>query len=356
MDLGADRWMPMKATVDPLSHEQEPDESEPAGRHASDGRTRSRADAPTTPRPREVARTRRADPNAATPQLYVATPLTGLDSGRVEALSHRLETVKAAIHEATVGARTPDDQWPVRLHVPYDTTRPGSGDALNPETIYDVNLDALLDSDGLVVVADKYCSAGIGQEIEWATRSGIPILYLSPTTASRQILGNPHAIYTRTCVDAPDMATHVRFWLGSNREKLQHGPRRRDGRNLAYIGIQTRLAEAWKVTANPTDVAAQLNLQPGDVSSILKSPARLALTPWWNVCELATLLSVPLEARRTLSFTESRAWVCAAADGTWDQITADRVRTFALITGTRDLELVATWTAMHAGLPGLPGR
>jgi hypothetical protein len=340
----------MKASADPLPDDQLPEAPGPVEQLASGGRPHSHASSPGTPR--ETSRSRRAEPNAPTPQLYIATPLTGLDAGREEALSHRLETVKGAILEATVGARTTDDQWPVRLHVPYDTTRPGSGDGLNPQTIYDINLDTLLESDGLVVVADKFCSAGVGQEIEWASRSGIPVLYLSPETASRQILGNPHGIYSRTCLDAQDMAGHVRSWLSANREKLQHGPRRRDDRNLAYVGIQTRLAVAWTQATNPTEVAAQLNLHPADVDSMLKAPARLALTPWWTVCELATLLSVPLEARRTLSFTESRAWVTAAADGAWDQTTADHVRTYALIIGAQDLELVATWTELHDSFSG----
>lgn len=294
----------------------------------------------------------RSNPGVPAPQLYVASPLTGLSAKRIEGLSHRLGTVKNAILEATVGDRVAEEQWPVQLHIPFEKTRPDSRDGLQPQTIYERNLDALLASDGLVVVADPSCGAGVGQEIEWAIRSGIPILYLSPEAASRQIRGNPHGIESPPCPDAQTMADHVHTWLRSHRGQIRGGPRRRADRNLTYLGLTTRLAAAWKGQSGPTEVAAQLNLRAGDVTSLLGSPARVALTPWWTICELATLLGVPLEARRTLSFAESRAWVTAAADGAWDQATADRVRTNALVRETRDLERVDSWTQLHQELYG----
>jgi hypothetical protein len=332
-----------------------PDDDEP--QHEEDGRRRPHLrevnppdSATAPPSPSLTPRTARAHPSSPTPQLYLASPLTGLTADRIEALSHRLGTVKSAIVETTVGDRVPEEQWPLQLHIPFEKTRPESGDGLQPQTIYNRNLDALLDSDGLVVVADPACGAGVGQEIEWATRSGIPVLYLSPEPASRQIRGNPHGIETPPCSDAQTMSDHVRVWLRTHRGQIQGGPRRRADRNLTYLGLTTRLAAAWRDQSRPTEVAAQLNLRASDVTSLLASPARVALTPWWTICELATLLGVHLEARRTLSFAESRAWVTAATDGAWDEATADRVRTNALISEQRDLARVDSWVALHAQL------
>ncbi|MEJ7634103.1 hypothetical protein [Aeromicrobium sp.] len=306
------------------------------------GRESNREGRPTTPdlesRPRSI------------PQLYIACPLTGLDSdkGRLEETSHRIETVKRAVEEATVTDRIEAEQWPVSMHIPFENTRPGSDGGLSPSTVYDLNLDALLASDGLIVVTDQYCSAGIGQEIEWAARAGTPVLYLSRVAASRQILGTPHNVAGRTCDDAVTMAAHVRNWLSANRSQIQSGPTRRDDRALAYLDLTTRLRAAWEQSTNRSPLAAQLNLPPSGIDSIIRSPERVALTPWWTICGLAVLLSVSLEARRGLSFAESRAWVRAAEDGSWDARTAERMRIYAATTGATSLERPATWISLHS--------
>ncbi len=150
------------------------------------------------------------------------------------------------------------------------------------------------------------------------------------------------------------VAGHVRQWLQKNRSQIQSGPNRRADRELAYVGLMARLEVAWKQTQNRTAVAAQLNLHPGAVDSIISSPSRVALTPWWTICELAVLLGVPLEARRGLTFSESRAWVKAAEDGRWDPKTAERVRIFAATNGAADLEVPTRWATLHTRMFGVP--
>jgi hypothetical protein len=291
---------------------------------------------------------------APIPQLYVACPLTGLDTNpeRLDATSHRIDTVQRTVEEVTIGNRIQIEQWPVRLYIPFYKTRPGTDGGLSPSTVYDVNFDSLLSSDGLIVITDEYCSAGVGQEIEWAVRAAIPVLYLSRVLASRQIRGTPHNVDARRAEDAETVATHVRTWLERNRSQIRSGPNRRADRELGYLELMARLAVAWRQTQNPTAVAAQLNLHPSAVDSIISSPSRVALTPWWTICELAVLLDVPLGARRGLTFGESRAWVKAAEDGRWDTKTAERVRIFAATSGASDLELPAAWATMHARMFG----
>lgn len=287
------------------------------------------------------------DDSKPIPRLYIASPLTGLTRKRREAMSHRIETVKKSVLDTTVTHRAPAERSPVTMHVPWDHTPPWRNDGLTPGTIYERNLDHMLEADGLIVVADEACSAGIGQEIEWAVRSGIPVLYLSRVEASRQIRGIPHAIDARVCADAETAAAYVANWLNTRRAQLQNGPGRRADRDLAYIKLTAQLEVAWKAAANPTAIAAQLNLYPGAIDSMIKSPARVALTPWSTICALATELGVPLDVRRTLTFLESRAWIKAAEEGAWDQRTASRVRAHAVSIGAADLELPATWAALH---------
>ncbi|WP_322921653.1 hypothetical protein [Nocardioides renjunii] len=287
--------------------------------------------------------------HSSMPQLYIACPLTGLDEDRerLEATSHRVETVQRAVIEETETNRIDGEKWPVTMHVPFKISRPGADGGLMPTTIYGRNLDALLDSDGLIVVTDRYCSAGIGQEIEWATRAGIPILYLSHVQASRQILGTPHNVTGVVCEDADTMAGQVRIWLRTHRAQIQTGPGRRADRNLAYLQLTARLRTAWEQSTDRTPQAAQLKLQPGSIDSLVASPARVALTPWWTICELAMILGVSLEARRSLTYAESRAWVKAVEDAGWDQKVADRLRSFAVTNATDDLELPATWAVLY---------
>lgn len=291
-----------------------------------------------------------------TPQLYVACPLTGLDTDpkRLESTSNRIDVVKRAVDDMTQGNRVPAESWPVRLHVPFDKSRPGSGDGLGPGTVYSLNLDALLASDGLIVVADEHCSAGIGQEIEWAARAGIPVLYISQVAASRQILGAPHNIDGRVGVVADDIAAHVRNWLQKNRLQIINGPTRRADREFAYIELTEQLKLAWRQSTEKTPQAAQLNLHPSAIDSMVESPLRVALMPWWTICELAVLLSVNLEARRGLDFAESRAWVKAAEEGGWDERTVERLRIFAATSGATDLDQPAAWRFLHAQVFGLP--
>lgn len=288
------------------------------------------------------------------PQLYIACPLTGLDADeqRLEATSLRVENVKRAVEESTIGNRTDAEQWPIRLHVPFDHSRPGADGGLSPGTIYNRNLDALLSSDGLIVVTDEYCSAGIGQEIEWAVRSGIPILYLSRVRASRQLLGTPHNLDARQNGDAETAAAHVRQWLRTHKAQIHSGPNRRADRELAYLDLMARLAVAWRKVENPTAVAAQMHLPPVAIDSIVQSPARVALTPWWTVCELAALLGVSLDARRSLTLRESRAWVMAAEGGGWDERIAERIRALAVTSGATDLEIPAVWTDLFTRVVG----
>jgi hypothetical protein len=282
--------------------------------------------------------------------------LTGLSPKRRQDLSYRISVVKTATTDVTFNDRAEDDRWPVTLHVPWEHSSPWNNGGLSPHTIYENNLDHLLNSDGLIVVTDDTCSAGIGQEIEWAARSGIPILYLSGTKASRQVLGNPQAIDARVCEDAETTGAQVRNWLGRQRRTLQNGPNRRADRFLAYAKVTAQLEVAWKATRNPSAVAAQLGLHPNVIWSMVKSPSRVALTPWWTICELAAALGVSLDARRPLTFTESRAWVKAVNDGNWDPQVAERVRAYALTTQVADLELPASWILAHEQMYGLSGR
>jgi hypothetical protein len=286
------------------------------------------------------------------PRIYIACPLTGLSDERKEKISFRLAQVKTAILDATVNERPDEEHWPVTLHVPLEHSAPWANEGLSPQTVYERNLDHLLNSDGLIVVTDETCSAGVGQEIEWAVRSGIPILYLSSAPVSKQICGIPHAIDVRICRDPETMSANVRNWLRSQRGPLLKGPNRRTDRHLTYVTVTAQIEVAWKAATNHSVVAAQLGLHPNAIWSMVQSPTRVALTPWWTICELAAALGVTLNPRRPLTYAESRAWIKAVDENDWDPQVAEQVRAYALTTQVADLELPASWALAHEQMYG----
>jgi hypothetical protein len=282
------------------------------------------------------------------PLLYLACPLTGLGD-KADAMEVRVERIKECIREFTDESRVPLDKWQVSSYAPIDYTAPWMGDQRSPREIYEINLQALSDSDGLIVITHRGSSAGVGQEIEWARGWGIPILYLSADEASRQIRGIPHPIIFSRYEDDDEACARVHAWLAANRAVIEDGPRRRTNRNLAYFPLTAALSQAWHKTVNKTDTALRAGLQPAGVECLLESSARLSAAPFATVVALATELGVPIGRRSDLRLLQARAWVDAATQCGWDDETADRVRFYALLRASDglDLESVAGWIRVH---------
>src|SRR5205809_6287296 len=102
------------------------------------------------------------------PRIYLASPLTNLSNEERRCLGSEISLVKVLIEQLTVGDRVEGEVWPVGVYAPIDHTAPWKGDSLSPSQVYERNLTELLDSDALIVLADRAASAGVGQEIEGA--------------------------------------------------------------------------------------------------------------------------------------------------------------------------------------------
>src|SRR5581483_11236107 len=120
------------------------------------------------------------------PTIYVACPLTCLtdNASRRRHVNSDVTTAKRAIDAVTIGDRLDQQSWPVAVYAPIDHSAPWKTDGLTPQEVYRKNLDAIHASDALIAFGEKGASAGVGQELEWAIRLGIPILYL---TADRSV-------------------------------------------------------------------------------------------------------------------------------------------------------------------------
>lgn len=296
-------------------------------------------------------------PQPEFPRLYVACPLTGLSEAEKSATDFRVQAVKTCIKEFTDINRADPDRWPLRVYAPFDFTPP-SNEGITPTDIYEINLEALTDSDGLIVITDRMSSAGVGQEIEWATRLGLPVLYLTSHVTSRQIRGIPHTVTAVTYESVSDMVDKVGNWLTANRTGIVDGPRRRADRELAYLPLTTELSRAWEATADKTSAAYRARLLPGAVISMLKSASRVAMAPLATLHALANELGVSLSPRNQLTYAESVAWTAAAMAGDWDAGIAEKVRIHAQLRASTglDLESQETWTRVHAELTSAAGR
>lgn len=284
------------------------------------------------------------------PRLYLASPLTGLTSAARQFVCSEVAGVKAVIERVTVADRTVEAAWHLAVYAPLDRTAPWKKDGLAAGTIYERNLTEVLDSDGMVVVGGNSLSAGVGQEIAWASTAGLPILCLTPgQVISRQIAGTPGRLEAATFGD--DWETRdarLGNWLRTNRSLIEDGPRRRLNRRLRYQGVTTRLRAAWASTSDPTGVAARCNLSPATVGSVLQDPARVALMPTEWLDALATELGVPRPtAGPQLGIRALRAWFACVEHENLDDNAAERLRLMALAalvaTPGLDLDTAESW-------------
>lgn len=292
-------------------------------------------------------------PGEPLPRIYLACPLTSLTADRRARIGLTLEVVRTTVEAVTFGDHADGDGWPVSLYAPYDDSAPWKDDGLAPTAVHEKNLSALLDSDGLIVVADEAASAGVGQEIEWACRAGLPVLYLTIGKASRQIAGTPaHIICVPYGDDIATMKAQLTNWLRARRSQIYSGPRRRANRALRYASLTSRLNDAWQRTADPTGTAARCGLHPNFIPSVLAHPARVALIAADTLSLMCAELGVrPPGATGQLSLRQTRAWLLASESAGWDEGTAERLRVLGLAAQQQDpgldLETPTAWVGLH---------
>jgi hypothetical protein len=293
----------------------------------------------------------------ALPRIYLACPLTNLDAERRRALTSEASQVKMSIERLTVTDRIAGEAWPVAVYAPIEHTAPWRKDGLSPISVYTRNFGEVLDSDALIVLADQAASTGVGQEIEWAARVGIPVLYLSSAkNVSRQIAGIPAAF---TCVaynrDSATLAAHIENFLRQNQTRIEDGPRRRASRRLRFEPLAVQLRHRWHASADPTGVAARCLLNPALVSMTLEDPARVAFMSTDSLSLLCAELRVPLSpSTRQLSIPATRALILAAGEDAWPDDVVQLLRLHALaavaLDPDLDVDTLDAWRRMRKDL------
>lgn len=265
-------------------------------------------------------------------RLYLACPLTDLTPDGRRQVRADVAAVKRAVERATGIDRLETDAWPVAVYAPIDHTAPWREDGLSAHEVYKRNLREVHDSDGLIVLAERGGSAGVGQELEWAIQLRIPVLYLTAAgVASRQIAGSPAFISARVYNnDTETLEDHVKNFLRQWRPLILDGPARRESRTLRFEAITTRLRAAWQNCSNRTDVAAEARIDLQYMELALTDPRYVAVMATDTLLTLAHLLHVPLRAvdpgpSFAVPVSMLRPLMAAAAEEGWDDSLIERL-------------------------------
>jgi hypothetical protein len=292
------------------------------------------------------------------PRVYLACPLTGLDAKSQRQIKSDVLSAKRAIEAVTVGDRVEQDRWPAVVYAPLDYTAPWKKDGLSPEEVYAQNLAEVHAADALIVIAENGGSAGVGQELEWAVRLGLPILFLTADAAiSRQILGAPGFIQAQAYgSDASTLESHVKNFLRQWKPLILDGPRRRHSRRLRFLAVTQRLRAAWEGCSNRTLVAAQVRVDVRYLELALSDPVLLSVMPIETLISLAHELDVDLASqspRRMMSLPVPvlRALLATAESEGWSDSDVERLMFHGRAVLERgdllDLATLAVWRTLH---------
>ncbi len=257
------------------------------------------------------------------PRLYLGCPLTVLTDDAKRQLKSDIASAKKAIEAVTVSDRIEDERWPVSVYAPIDKTSPWETPEMSSSEVYRTNLSEVHNSDVLIAIGEGGGSAGIGQELEWAIRLGIPALYLSPKEVSRQIQGAPGSLQTATYEeDATTLEAVIQNFLRKWRYSIVDGPRRRSSRRLRFASTTQQLRHAWESSRRRTEVAAQVGVDFEFIDLALSDPILVSAMSAETLSSLATELGVSIMSHDSgpafvLSVPHLRSLMIAADKDGW---------------------------------------
>ncbi len=277
------------------------------------------------------------------PKLYLACPLTGLAEDARRQINSDVVAVQRAVEAVTVGERVDDACWPVSVYAPIE---------------HEVHA-----SDALIVLGENGASAGVGQELEWAIRLGIPILYLTAgRDVSRQVQGAPAFLQTQSYNgDTRTLESHVKNFMRLWRPMILDGPRRRESRRLRYEAVTKRLRAAWQTCPKPTEVAAQVRVDIRYLELALSDPVLVSVMPAETLISLAHELDVALTSHSpqrllVLPIPALRALLAAAEADGWPDEDVERLMIHGRAASERsagiDLTTISGWRSLHGDLRG----
>ena len=228
------------------------------------------------------------------PLIYVASPLTRVADSpdKRRAITFQVDKIVSTIQERRDGQDGPR----YRTHAPAVRTAPWAVDGPTDVEIYRSNTQLVIaEVDGLITLDLEGGSSGTGQELELASRRGIPVLRLSVAgeRISRQIAGNP--MVTAATYDLPDeLAATVTRFLVNNATPIEDGPRTRRNLAILYSALQGDLLSAWNAlnSRERGRVASEARVRPAYLDHHLSHPVMVATLPNHQLVQLGHALGV----------------------------------------------------------------
>lgn len=271
------------------------------------------------------------------PRLYVACALTAVADrpDARERLALWTHVIEEAIKEQTAGGDVTGEarSWCIVLDVPLKRTSPWKNKEATPVEIYEQNSASVwARADAMIVIGAFGGSTGAGQELEWALRQGIPILYVVPPgeSASRQVRGaeNQGDLTIQEFEEPDELKRAVARWIAKHRSAIEDGARRRAMTRSRFLVAQTVVRYTWARLDidGRCDFCARTRLRPALINRIVSDLDAFAALSGRQLVEisaglgidLGVLLGVPGNHEPALSERSLRALQQAADESSWD--------------------------------------
>jgi hypothetical protein len=265
------------------------------------------------------------------PLVCVAAPLSGLDLAGRQTVSAWSELISAAVLNSARDASSP---WQIRIHLVTKMSAPWKGDGRSGREVLELNSTVVKsEADALVIVGYKGGSIGVGQELEWALRQGMPVLYLHHVEdcPSRQVRGTSEFgdVLIEAFTEPEEIESIVLRFLHSRRPQIEEQKRRRRDRILLFGRLQSKLNERWETLASDErlEVMAVVRMKPARIEQLLASVHELACASVVETFDLTAALGLSAldalgtEAEPELEPSQLAALASAATEYEWDPIT-----------------------------------
>jgi DNA-binding XRE family transcriptional regulator len=220
---------------------------------------------------------------AAQLTAYVSTALTGVAVEMRRAIDAAVEVVKEVCGEPAIG---------IEVYFPGDHTDPVRDAHVSPEDVFRIDRDRVKGADVLITLA-HLPSIGIGQELNMALESLVPVVFLIPegTRMSRMARGAPSVKAEVVYRDAESMRAGLREALLALRPRLE-------SRKYAFSAFDANVTGAkvrdhrLRRQLSREELAEATGMSPQGVALLEDSPDRHSDPSLTQLRRLAAALGV----------------------------------------------------------------
>lgn len=214
---------------------------------------------------------------------YISTPLTGLADGTRRAIDETVAVVKAVCAGPGVG---------IEPYFPGDHTDPLRDAHVSPEEVFRRDRERIKSSDVMLLVANTP-STGVGQELNMALESLLPVVFLAPagTQVSRMARGVPSFNIELAYADPGELRWRLDRTLRALRPRLESRRAALRGLDENRTGERIR-AERRRRRLSRAQLADATGLTVAGIDLLERSPDRESDPSLTQLRRVAAVLGV----------------------------------------------------------------